>query len=108
MVPNRTKASRRPDGAMSLGEELTPNPYSLYSQVANWPAFSRPPKPDGKMPARASAEAWCRAVAGLWRAQPRRRYFLPSVRQPPWPLQAFWPLQACLSVLQPPCPLQAF
>src|SRR5688572_18274579 len=28
--------------------------------------------------------------------------------QPPCPLQAFWPLQACLSVLQPPCPLQAF
>jgi hypothetical protein len=33
--------------------------------------------------------------------------------QPPWPLQSFCPLQACLSVLQPPwllqsfCPLQA-
>src|SRR5687768_16262984 len=28
--------------------------------------------------------------------------------QPPWPLQAFCPLQECLSVLQPPLPLQAF
>jgi hypothetical protein len=27
---------------------------------------------------------------------------------PPWPLQAFWPLQAWLSVLHPPWPLQAF
>ena len=33
---------------------------------------------------------------------------LPSVRQPPCPLQALCPLQAFFSVLQPPLPLQAF
>ena len=36
--------------------------------------------------------------------------FRPSqaVLQPPWPLQAFWPLQPFLSVLQAPWPLQSF
>ena len=27
---------------------------------------------------------------------------------PPWPLHAFWPLQACESPLHPPWPLHAF
>jgi hypothetical protein len=30
------------------------------------------------------------------------------VLQPPWPLQAFSPLQPFCPALQPPCPLQAF
>src|ERR1700730_5844630 len=33
---------------------------------------------------------------------------LPSVAQPPLPLQEFLPLQLLSPVLQPPCPLQSF
>src|SRR5271170_3731254 len=31
-----------------------------------------------------------------------------AVLQPPWPLQAFWPLQPWAAVLQPPFPLHEF
>ncbi len=37
-----------------------------------------------------------------------RGYLLPSVAQPPLPLQEFWPLQLLSPPLQPPWPLQAF
>ena len=49
------------------------------------------------------AERRSRAARALTRSA-----FRSGLLQPPWPLQSFWPLQACLSVLQPPCPLQSF
>src|SRR2546428_604723 len=76
-----------------------PMPYSVkpLKRLAGMNSGEDPPS------SRAGSSAPARDDATLTCCEPRQ-----AVLQPPWPLQAVWPLQAFLSVWQPPRPLQAF